>query len=166
MTIASVEAFVFHVRVMASTSPTHLVMRCHPRWALRSAALAAAALLGACHGEDPVIPPEPDPAAWADYLGDGGGLADGSLSDGPPPEVCTAGQGEATRLRVVNSTPAPVVMWWVDYACGERRYQVVPPGEFRDQESFVEHVWRLRTEDGELLRTVTLSETPTEVIEL
>ncbi len=141
-------------------------MRCHPRRASRSAVLAAAILLGACHGEEPVIPPEPDPTAWAEHLGDGGDPSDGSPWDAAPPERCTAGQGDATVLRVINATPTPIVMWWLDYECGERRYQVVPPREFRDQESFVEHVWRLRTEDGALLHTVTLSETPTEVIEL
>ncbi len=125
-------------------------MRCHPRRASRSAVLAAAILLGACHGEEPVIPPEPDPTAWAEHLGDGGDPSDGSPWDAAPPERCTAGQGDATVLRVINATPTPIVMWWLDYECGERRYQVVPPREFRDQESFVEHVWRLRTEDGAL----------------
>lgn len=138
----------------------------HPRRWWIPAFVGLALALTACHGEDPVIPPEPDPSEWVDYLGDGGDLADGSLVDAAPPLVCTVGQGDSTILRVINTTRRPIVMWWVDYGCVERPYQTVPPGEFRDQQTFVQHVWSIRTDDGDLIRQISVADTPTEVVEL
>lgn len=124
----------------------------------------AALALAACHGEEPVIPDEPSPAQWAAFAD--AGLADGFLGDAPLPDVCTELNGQAMTMRVVNTTGAPVVTFWVDAGCVERMYQQVPAGESRDQMSFVGHVWRFRTPGGALLRQVTLEETPLQEVEL
>lgn len=121
------------------------------------------ALLG-CHGEEPVLPDEPDPVFWASYRD--GEVADGSLADAAPPEICSAQNGPGTGMRVTNTTNEVVASFWVDFECNELPYQSIPPGETRDQMSFVGHVWRFRRADGRLLRQIVLEETPLQEVEL
>ncbi len=148
----------FHVRVMDSSSFYHVVF----------GALCLLALAG-CHGEEPVLPDEPDPQFWASYR-DGevadGSLVDGSLADAASPGLCSEQNGQGTAMRVVNTTAGPVASYWVDFECNERPYQTIPAGESRDQMSFVGHVWRFRGADGRLIRQVVLEETPLQEVEL
>jgi len=128
-------------------------------------AAAVLVLLAGCHGEDPVIPGEPRPDEWAAFRGDVG-LADGSLADAAPPELCSSGNGASMTMRVTNTTAGPVTSFWVDFDCTERRYQVIEPGDTTDQMTFVDHVWRFRTAQGALVRQLVVEDTPVQEVEL
>lgn len=136
---------------------------------VRPFALAAALglALAACHGDEPVVPEPPDPAAWAQFYGDGGvEVADGMLSDMEPPPTCSTGNGPASRMTIINGTRGGIDRFWVDYQCNEVSYGRIARGERATQDSFVGHVWRFRDDDGDLLREVVLSASPEETVEL
>lgn len=154
MTIASGVGLMFHIQAMNSSHFPCLI-----------ATFVALVSVTGCHGEEPVIPDEPTPAAWAAYRGDGA-LADGSLRDAAPPELCSEGNGAVTTMRVVNSTAGNISTFWVDFDCTERFYQTIAPGESKDQMSFIQHVWRFRAGDGRLLGQVVLDTSPLQEVEL
>lgn len=135
-------------------------------------------LLTACHGAEPIIPPEPDPAAWAARaVGDAGGDVsytdrgidddpDASGSDAAISGLCS-GQGPATTWEITNRRATPVTLWWVDFACAEQRYSDVAPGQTISQGTFATHVWRVRdTADNRLLVEVVLVAQPTQSTEV
>jgi len=62
---------------------------------------------------------------------------------------------EPAGIVVQNACDADVVLWWVDFEGRERSYGRVAGGDAREQQTFVGHQWRLRTEDGtEVLRII------------
>jgi dipeptidyl-peptidase-4 len=62
---------------------------------------------------------------------------------------------EETYITFVNSTPAPVELFWVDGEGRRRSYGRVDPGGERRQHTFVGHVWVIVGDDGsELGETV------------
>lgn len=136
-------------------------------------------LLTACHGAEPVIPPEPDPAAWAARaIGDGGGdvsyidrgiddESDAALAGDATISGLCSGQGSSTTWEITNRRATSITLWWVDFACAEQRYSDVAPGATISQGTFATHVWRVRdTADNRLLVEVVLIDQPTQSTEV
>lgn len=74
---------------------------------------------------------------------DGGELP--VLSSGCATQItaCTASNGEADTLTVVNSSSNTVELHWVDAACALLPYQTIAPGASADQPTYDDHVWAL-----------------------
>lgn len=141
--------------------------------------LLALLLLPACHGAEPIIPPEPDPATWAAFaVGDAGGdvsYTDRGIEDEPDAALGSdatvsglcSGQGSSTIWEVTNRRATSITLWWVDFACAEQRYSDVAPGETIAQGTFATHVWRVRdTADNRLLVEVVLVDQPAQSTEV
>ena len=71
-------------------------------------------------------------------------------SSGDKPRVSRAST-EETSLTFVNQTAGEIALFWIDLSGQRRSYGRVPAGERRDQHSFIGHVWRVETHDGQLL---------------
>lgn len=129
-------------------------------------ALAAGALAAGCLGEGRPL---------EEYLRDyeryqpadaGSGTPDAGSAPadgGGSAPVCSRYDSRSTWVRFANRyTDRSVRYLWVDWNCREVLYRTLGPGQQVDQQTYVGHVWRVRSADGELLRehVAALSSTP------
>lgn len=64
--------------------------------------------------------------------------------DGPP--VCSSRDTSTARLHFVNATKDEIVfLYWVDWDCHEVFYGTLKPAQEADQDTFMGHVWHLRS---------------------
>jgi hypothetical protein len=49
--------------------------------------------------------------------------------------------GPETKLRIVNDTPAPMQLWWLDYAGRRRSFGSLAPGQSALKLTYAGHVW-------------------------
>ena len=76
----------------------------------------------------------------------------GTTLPGPKPTTCSK-NGAAATVKFVNNSMKSITLWWVDFACVEKKYPDIAPGKSHDQGTFVGHPWRLRdTATKELLK--------------
>lgn len=122
----------------------------------------ACALAFACAGQDeelliPVAPPCPDAGCGVAGGGGGSGGTAGSTASGGSAGTtgsggiesdagCSKGSGTVATLSVVNTSGSVTYqVLWVGYACAEVPYGTVAPGGTYSGQTFVGHVWRVRS---------------------
>lgn len=72
----------------------------------------------------------------------------------------TRGGGPATSLFVVNATPGPVRLLWLDHEANQREYASIAPGGTHRQHTYTGHAWRVVDGAGAELGTYVASERP------
>lgn len=72
----------------------------------------------------------------------------------------TRSGGPATSLFVVNATPGPVRLLWLDHEANPREYALIEPGTSHRQNTYTGHAWRLVGEGDADLGTYLASERP------
>ncbi|MCH8508984.1 MAG: prolyl oligopeptidase family serine peptidase [Phycisphaerales bacterium] len=72
----------------------------------------------------------------------------------------TRSGGPATTLFVVNATPGPVRLAWLDHEARSRAYATIEPGASHRQNTYTGHAWRVIGADDEELGTYVASERP------
>ncbi len=58
--------------------------------------------------------------------------------------VCSGNSGNTVNFQLQNDRDAAVDLIWVNYQCGEQKYGTVPAGGNRTQQTYINHVWRIR----------------------
>jgi hypothetical protein len=81
---------------------------------------------------------------------------DGAPLPGAVAAACSKESTAQSPLTIVNNSSAPVGVWWVDFKCNEKLYDVVPANGGRKTEStYATHPWRLRSDPSkELLKEI------------
>ncbi len=72
--------------------------------------------------------------------------------------------GPSSGLLIVNSTPTPVSMVWIDASGSKHPYATVKPGDSYRQHTFAGHAWAFERPDGSLLGSVRARRDPRIVI--
>jgi hypothetical protein len=71
---------------------------------------------------------------------------------GPPPAVGSIDGDTHAPLEVVNASPCPIDMWWVDYDVEEEYLGTVAPGGGTwTADTWETHPWRIRLTGSEVL---------------
>lgn len=68
-----------------------------------------------------------------------------------------------TRIRFVNRTGGRIELFWVPSAGERRSYGIIPPGDERDQHTFVGHTWQIVDGRGEVVAKCVGEDEPTTV---
>ncbi|MFU8829116.1 MAG: DPP IV N-terminal domain-containing protein, partial [Phycisphaerales bacterium] len=72
----------------------------------------------------------------------------------------TRSGGPSTSLFVVNATPEPVRLIWLDHEARSREYARIEPGGSHRQNTYSGHAWRVIGEDNAEIGTYVASERP------
>lgn len=59
--------------------------------------------------------------------------------------------GESTNIFIENRLGKPLELFWIATDGSQRRYGTIKPGETREQHTYVDHVWLLKSDDGKSL---------------
>jgi hypothetical protein len=99
------------------------------------------------------------------------GLPDAALPDvgfaDPGPEQCSdPGFLPGKHVRFENRTPIPLALFWVKPECAEQPWATILPGLSLDQDTFVGHVWRVRTQEDRRVFEIRITDTTPDVIAL
>jgi len=56
--------------------------------------------------------------------------------------------GQSTNIFIENRLDKPLGFFWIGTDGSERRYGTIMPGETREQHTYVDHVWMLKSDNG------------------
>jgi hypothetical protein len=71
---------------------------------------------------------------------------------GPPPSSCSVDGDIHAPFEVINNSPCPIDVWWVDYLCAEEYYGTVAPnGGTWSNDTWETSPWRIRLSGSEAL---------------
>ena len=71
--------------------------------------------------------------------------------------TCSATGGGAVAVTFTNTCSKSLDIYWVDFACAEKKYLTIDSGTSKGMNTYFGHVWRARdTESGALVAEVQL----------
>jgi len=69
--------------------------------------------------------------------------------DGVDAGVCSGNNGSSIIFQLQNQRDASVDLIWVNFQCGEQVYATVAPSGSANQQTYVNHVWRVRNSSNQ-----------------
>ncbi len=117
-------------------------------------------------GQRLLLMTEGDPRVWS--WDDGAGMLGRMEPADLPARFGLAAQrtdrtrsgGPATSLFVVNATPEPVRLLWLDHEARSRAYATIEPGGTHRQNTYAGHAWRVEGASGAEMGTYVAAEGP------
>ena len=71
---------------------------------------------------------------------------------GPPPSECSVTGDTHAPFQIINNSPCPIDVWWVDYSCEEEYFGTVAPnGGTWSNDTWETSPWRIRLAGSETL---------------
>jgi hypothetical protein len=111
-----------------------------------------------------MLGPLPDPLPRFEWTASAPAPSAGEtvLRDDAPPARSPSTASPETAMSVRNATGATIVLDWVDFAGGLKRYASIAPGAQHQQQTFVGHVWTVRR--GERVEWFAASSEPMQIV--